>query len=222
MKRILQISIALLALAILISACSFAIGSAPTAAPTIIFVPVTVTPAATETPRPTDTPLPTIVPTDTAIPATNTPELLHFYVSGLVWQDQCSYVDGPTPSPLLKGCIPDPFSNGISADGIYQSGEPGIAGVTIQLVIDCNYGAFTTTTDASGHYSMSFTVPKSAGIGEQKICLSIDAASSANASILTTGNWTSPRVKGSTAVIQITIPVETPNAVNFGWDYQLK
>lgn len=224
MHRTFQISIVLLVSAIVASACSFTVGPAPTAAPTIIFVPVTVTPGATATPEPTNTPEPPPTmaepPTATIVPATPTSELLHFYVSGYVWHDTCAPYD-PVPTPIPAGCLFDPI-DGLSADGIFQTGEPGIGNVIVRLEIDCNYGAFTVATNASGYYSMSFTVPKSAGVSEQKICLSVNATSPENASILIPGGWTWPKTNSATAVIQITIPVEQQNTVNFGWDYQFQ
>jgi len=207
----------------LMSACTFQ--QAVPSEPTIIYVPVTVTPepqqpqalpSATLEPLPTQTELPTA----TIVANTATPELLHFYVSGYVWHDTCKPYD-PIPNPVPAGCIYE-AGVGLYADSIFQAVEPGIGGVTVRLEIDCNYGAFTTQTDAGGFYKMSFTVPASAGIYEQKICLSIDATSSQNASLLLPGGWTVPKTNSATAVIQITIPVEQQNTVNFRWDYQFK
>jgi len=221
MKRLSHISFAILILSIAALAC---VTTAPvaTSAPTVIFVPVTVTtdpslaqPAATVTPESSATPEPS--PTATVPAATATEDLLHFYVSGTVWHDTCAAVD-PIPTPLPSGCL---FEGGIGmiADGILQAGEPGISGVTVRIELDCNYGAFTVQTDSSGFYKMSFTVPRSAGIGKQRICLSIDAGG-ANASVLGKGIWTVPATKSSKALIDMVIPVETQNTVSFGWDYK--
>ena len=220
MKIIFRTIPILSVLALLIAAC----GPTPTPEPQVVYVPVTVTsepvqqvlPSATLAPLPTQTEFPTV----TIVPDTATPELLHFYVSGYVWHDTCKPYD-PIPTPVPAGCI---FETGVGlyADGIFQAVEPGIGGVTVRLEIDCNYGAFTTQTDAGGFYKMSFTIPASAGVYEQKICLSIDAANAQNASLLLPGGWTVPKTNSTTAVIQITIPVEQPNTVNFGWDYQFK
>ena len=222
MKHPTRISFAILILSIAALAC---VTSAPvaTSAPTVIFVPVTVTtdpslaqPAASVTPEPSATAEPS--PTATVPPATATEDLLHFYVSGTVWHDTCAAVD-PVPNPLPIGCR---FEGGLGmiADGLFQAGEPGISGVTVRIELDCNYGAFTVQTDSSGFYKMSFTVPRSAGIGKQRICLSVDAGSGANAPILGKGIWTVPATKSSTALIDMVIPVETQNTVSFGWDYK--
>jgi len=210
-------------LAILTSSCSLNVQQPVPPEPTIIYVPVTVTPEPQPaSPTVTPEPLPTVTetPTATMIPATATPELLHFYVSGYVWHDTCKPYN-PVPVPTPAGCIFEP-GVGLYADGIFSAGEAGIGGVTVRLEINCNYGAFTTQTDAGGFYKMSFTVPAAAGVYEQKICLSIDAASASNASLLLPGGWTVPKTNSAAAVIQITIPVEKPNTVNFGWDFQFQ
>jgi hypothetical protein len=198
--------------------------AAPAPTPIVIFVPVTVTPETVNQPLPSATsevlPSPAPLPTATAVPATATSDVHHFYVSGYVWSDTCKPYDA-VPNPVPAGCI---FEQGVGlyADGIFQTGEPGIGGVTVQLMIDCNYGAFTTTTDPGGFYKMSFTVPAAAGVGSQKVCLSIDATSAQNAPILLPGGWTVPKTNSATALIQVTIDVETQNTVSFGWDYQFK
>ena len=74
--------------------------------------------------------------------------MLHFYVSGIVWQDVCKPYPA-IPNPIPAGCLLEP-GVGLVADGIYQAGEPGIAGVTVRIALDCNYGAFTAITDSSG------------------------------------------------------------------------
>lgn len=211
-------------LAMLTSSCSLQQAVPPE--PTIIYVPVTVT-AQAQQPQAissaTAEPLPTVAEAASpTLPAsTATSDLLHFYVSGYVWHDQCAYVDGPVPNPLPAGCVQE-AGVGIYADGIFSAGEAGIGGVTVRLEIDCNYGAFTVATDAGGYYNMSFTVPRSAGVSQQRICLSVDALDPQNVSLLIPGGWTFPKTKQSRAVIEITIQVEQPNTVNFGWDYQFQ
>lgn len=221
MKKLIGALIVFLSL--LITACTMQQAAPPE--PTIIYVPVTVTPEPQQPqalPSATLEPLPTVAeaPTATTVPVTATSDLLHFYVSGYVWHDTCKPYD-VIPNPIPAGCIYE-AGVGLYADGIFSAGEPGIGGVTVRLEIDCNYGAFTTQTDAGGFYKMSFTVPASAGVYEQKICLSIDATSAQNASLLIPGGWTVPKTNSAAAVIQITIPVEQQNTVNFGWDFQFQ
>jgi hypothetical protein len=227
MKKAILIILVLTAL--LTASCAITVNQPVPSEPTVIYVPVTVTSAPQEElpqaqPTATLEPLPTIAeaPTATSVPAaTATSENLHFYVSGYVWHDMCAPVNGPIPNPLPVGCVTN-SGGGLSANGIFDAGEPGLAGVVVRLEIDCSYGAFTTATDGSGFYKMSFTVPKSAGVSKQKICLSIDALSSENVSLLIPGGWTFPATNSATALVQITIEVETQNTVNFGWDFQFQ
>lgn len=218
---------------LIISSLACSIGSTPTPEPEepeVITIVVTATPEEIPpTDIPTEAPVePTATlapPTATVVVDTATPEILHFYVSGTVWNDECAPgLDGgtaPTPTALPDGCIAA-SGGGSVANGSFDAGEPGIEGVVVKLVIDCSYGAFTTTTDANGYYSMSFTVPKSAGVTQQRICLSIDALDPQNAGILIPGGWTYPPNNGGSALLDITIPVEEQNTFNFGWDYQFK
>lgn len=223
MKSSIRVSLSVFLLAALSLACAFTVDTGSGTTPTVISVTVTTTPGPTQSPQPSSTTGPQATsaeqPTATVVAATATSDVLHFYVSGYVWEDVCPYFDGPLPNPLPVGCILDPV-DGLISDGIFSLGEPGIEGVTVRIEIDCNYGAFTAVTDASGFYTMSFTVPANAGVSDQRICLSIDATSADNADILIPGWWTSPKTNSDVAVIEITIPVEQPNTVNFGWDYE--
>ena len=222
-KNILYLVLAILILSL--SACNFG-APEPTPSPEVITIVVTATPEpATPTTPPTETPVEptatsTIVPTATPIPNTPTPELLRFYVSGTVWHDKCTPMDGVTYTSPPEGCI-DQSGGGYIANGIFEAGEEGIAGVTVRLEIDCSYGAFTTVTDANGYYSMSFTVPKDSGVVKQRICLSIDALSDGNNAVLIPGGWTYPAY-GASVLYDVVIPVEETNTFNFGWDYQFK
>ena len=227
-RNTLYIVLAFLVLSL--SACNLETDE-PTPTPTseVITIVVTATPES-ETPIPvlTETPTPpteTLAPsTATVVVETATPELLRFYVSGTVWHDQCAPgLDGggPTPTALPNGCISKP-SGGVGANGTFDAGEPGIAGITVRLEIACSYGAFTTVTDANGFYSTSFTVPADAGVSEQRICLSIDGLGDGNDSVLIPGGWTYPAGSGTVALYDVVIPVEQENIYSFGWDYQFK
>ncbi len=211
-------------LMLLLSACNFGAPS-PTPTPEVITIVVTATPEpATPTTVPTETPPePTATiapPTATVVVDTATPELLRFYVSGTVWHDKCNPLDGTTYTSPPEGCV-DKAGGGYVANGTFDTGEGGIAGVAVRLELECSYGAFTTTTDANGYYSMSFTVPKDAGVVQQRICLSIDALNDGNDTVLIPGGWTYPS-SGATVLYDVVIPVEEPNTFNFGWDFQFK
>jgi len=229
MQKSIRIPVAIFLLITLSLACTFM------TSPTAIVVTATAGPATSTntlpaiqpSPLPSNTavsePLPTIAgqPTDLAPQPTAAPDVLHFYVSGTVWHDLCSYVSGPIPNPLPAGCINDPIA-GLISDGIFSPGEPGISGVIVRLEIDCSYGAFTVLTDANGFYTMSFTVPANSGVTQQKVCVSINATEGQNSSILIPGEWAYPETFSDTAEFEITINVETQNTLNFGWDYQFQ
>ena len=214
-------------LMLMLSACNLET-QAPTSTPTpeVITLVVTATPEpATATPVASETPIPTATtpPTATAVPATATPKLLHFYVSGTVWHDECPPGQdggGPTPTALPPGCV-STSGGGSTANGTFDAGESGIAGVTVRIELECSYGAFTTVTDGNGYYSMSFTVPEAAGVVKQRICLSVDALNDGNDAVLIPGGWTYPATNG-VALYDVVIPVEQENTYNFGWDFQFK
>ncbi|MBT7070553.1 MAG: hypothetical protein HN855_14620 [Anaerolineae bacterium] len=229
-KNILYVLFAVLML--VLSACNLEIEE-PTSTPTpeVITIVVTATPEpATATPilqateAPVEPTATTAPPTETAVVETATPDVLRFYVYGVVWHDECAPgLDGgtaPTPTALPSGCVASP-SGGQMANGTFDAGEKGIAGVTVKLEIDCSYGAFTTVTDANGFYSMSFTVPADAGVVQQRVCLSIGALDGGNPDVLIPGGWTYPASSG-TALYDVVIPVEQENIYDFGWDYQFK
>ena len=223
MKKVpLHLVLAILMLSL--SACEFGTPS-PTPTPEVITIVVTATPEpATPTTIPTDIPVEPIAtsapPTATVVVETSTPEILRFYVSGTVWHDKCTIMDGVTYTSPPEGCV-DKAGGGYIANGIFEAGEEGIAGVTVRLEIDCSYGAFTTVTDANGYYSMSFTVPKDSGVVQQRVCLSIDAVSNGNDAVLIPGGWTYPAY-GASVLYDVVIPVEQTNTYNFGWDFQHK
>jgi hypothetical protein len=224
MRRIFLFALLVLS-AGLLSACNFETEATPSPTPEVITIVVTATPEpATETPVPSETPVPTATPepTATAVLPTATTGVVRFYVSGTVWHDACAPgLDGgtaPTPTALPSGCIAT-SSGGRSANGIFDAGEKGIAGVTVRVELDCSYGAFTTVTDANGYYSMSFTAPADSGVTQQRICLSVNVADNG---ALIPGGWTYPAGASGIALYDVVVPVEKENTYNFGWDYQFK
>ncbi len=137
---------------------------------------------------------------------------LNASISGTVWADRC---DGD--SCTSSGNI---FGGGGSSggDGIFNSGEVGIGGVTIQLSTGdgaCPGTAITTTTTgASGWYTFT-------GLDAGNYCISIDASESANANVLGAGSWTAPAGYISGSRVDITISVAAgaeKTGINFGWD----
>lgn len=136
-------------------------------------------------------------------------------IDGIVWHDLCA-VPGPaapadTPAP--PGCVTLP-GGGFQANGQLEDGEPGIAGIIVDLGVGpCPaVGLATATTDANGAFQFT-------DLPAGEYCVSIDALEDPNLTILIPGGWTFP----GNDVNSVTIALEDGEAatgVNFGWDYQ--
>ncbi len=137
-------------------------------------------------------------------------------ISGKVWHDLCAVPDETPPSPPA-GCISLP-GGGLGADGIYDPSEPGIEGVYVNIGMgSCPITSLLTTTltDVNGDYSFPVL------FGGGPYCVSVDALTSPNDSILIPGNWTYPVRDASPA--EMVAPLgddEDITGINFGWDYQ--
>jgi hypothetical protein len=146
-------------------------------------------------------------------PPTPTPALGS--IQGLVWHDLCAppMHSTPTASPP-EGCVAL-SGGGYGANGVYESGEPGIGGVIVSLGSgSCpSTGLATTTSGGSGGYSFN-------GLSTGTYCVSIDALSSTNSSILIPGGWTYPTSGGSAQSTVTVDPGVTVSGISFGWDYQ--
>jgi hypothetical protein len=132
-------------------------------------------------------------------------------ISGLVWHDLCSPGEhGATPTP---GCVPLGGLGGYGANGIYESGEPGIAGVLIHLGSGAcpSTGLSTTTSGATGGYSFS-------GLAPGTYCVSSNVLE--NASILVPGGWTYPNTGEWARHTVVVTPGDMLTGINFGFDYQ--
>ncbi|MDZ7844889.1 MAG: choice-of-anchor Q domain-containing protein [Anaerolineales bacterium] len=134
-------------------------------------------------------------------------------IQGLVWHDLCAVPEGTytTPPP---GCVE--ISGRLTADGVYNPSEPGIAGVQVVLKGGFCFSApaAIVTTDSNGEFYFP-------NLSDGLYCLSIDALSPPNDSILIPGEWTAP-VRGAQPIeVEITLgPAEDLAGQNFGWDYQ--
>ena len=76
----------------------------------------------------------------------------------------CTYeVFAAAPAPCSSGTpsatIGDFVWNDLDGDGVYDANEPGLAGVTVQLLNCDGTVVATTTTDANGNYSFTGVVP---------------------------------------------------------------
>lgn len=132
-------------------------------------------------------------------------------IGGKVWHDLCK-VPYETVDTPPEGCVKLP-DGGLVANGLLEAGEPGLAGVVVELGVGAcpSTGLATTTTDANGMYAF-------AGLSAGTYCISINALSATNETILIPGGWTYPNAEGSATV---TVGAgEDRLDVNFGWDYQ--
>jgi len=135
--------------------------------------------------------------------------------SGLVWHDLCAVPYSP-PSTPPPGCV-DLGGGSLGANGTYDPGEPGIAGLMVRMGTGpCPITLILTEaiTNPNGEYL--FPV-----LFSGTYCIEIDALSPPNDTILIPGGWTYPVRGANPAEAEITVIANThlPD-VNFGWDYQ--
>jgi hypothetical protein len=128
-------------------------------------------------------------------------------IAGIVWNDHCSQFGGSPP----PGCLDTvPYS----ANGIYEAGETGFAGVKVELGEGAcpSTGYANTNTNASGGYVFNNVPP-----GDY--CVSINALNATNSVILIPGGWSYPNANGRQ---NVTVgPEADVTNINFGWDFQL-
>lgn len=142
-------------------------------------------------------------------------------ISGIVWHDICSIPDGPLPEPLSAGCVAD-GAGSARANGIREEGEPGIAGVQVDLYYGgCDIGGTidaSVLTDANGRYIFDGLT----SFGE--FCIAVNPTASPNDSILIPGQWTYPDTITADGVAYQTFGgIESGvhvDIIDFGWDYQ--
>lgn len=138
-------------------------------------------------------------------------------ISGIVWHDLCAVPDGPLPVELPVGCV-DAGDGSLRANGIREPGEPGIAGVQVDL----HWGGCATAsvassiTDASGQYLFDGI------LAFGSYCLAVRALNPPNDSILIPGGWTFPfGTIGADAFANAMVDTGTILVdKDFGWDYQ--
>jgi hypothetical protein len=148
------------------------------------------------------------------------PSFTGFSIVGTVWHDMCAVPWGPAPETPPEGCV-ETGDGGLVADGIFDAGEPGIEGVTVDLGIgSCpSTGYWTAVTNADGVYEIP-------GLVGGTYCLSIDPSAHGNDAILIPGQWTHPELGVPIAEYELSfeLPEEGVDVgmpiLNFGWDYQ--
>jgi hypothetical protein len=143
------------------------------------------------------------------VPFASYPPLKKSSITGIVWHDLCA-VPAVLPATPPEGCV---FAGGggLVANGVLDSGEPGIGGVVVTLGSgSCpSTGLASATTDSVGRYRFS-------ELEDGTYCVTVNALSSTNSSILIPGEWTNPTSGSQTVTVG---PLEEAFA-NFGWDYQ--
>ncbi len=133
-------------------------------------------------------------------------------ISGIIWHDLCAVGSGNQGG---SGCQAD--ANGqFRANGILESGEPGIGSVTVTLKEgDCpaagNRVIRTVTSDDKGKYSFT-------GIPGGTYCVQVNPADQSNNNKLYAGSFSFPSADGSAKVVLR--DGDEKAGVNFGWDFQ--
>jgi hypothetical protein len=130
-------------------------------------------------------------------------------ISGVVWHDLCANTGGAGDA----GCILA-LDGSLRANGILESGEPGLEGIQVSLGNGvCPASGFATvTTDFEGKYSFSNLAPGT-------YCVSVDETSNQNGTKLVPGIWTFPALDTGNQELTVTSGENNSN-VNFGWDFQ--
>ncbi len=137
-------------------------------------------------------------------------------ISGLVYHDLCAAPDGSASTPPA-GCIAV-LGGGFAGNGIFEPGEPGISGVTVDLGAGAcpSSGLASVVTGADGSFSFG-------GLAAGSYCVSSNAHSAGNDAVLIPGSWTAP-VRNSgpdPEMVELTLADgEAQAGVNLGWDFQ--
>lgn len=136
-------------------------------------------------------------------------------ISGMVWHDLCAVSAGPPPAQPPPGCL-DAKGGVLDANGILESGEPGIEGVVIDLGSgSCPAsGTWSVRSEADGSFRFE-------GLSPGIYCVSVDVWSHENEAQLVPGGWTHPAFGLNPAGYEFIVADSTPiENANFGWDYQ--
>ena len=138
-------------------------------------------------------------------------------IAGEVWHDICEHTGGQGGDPLVLGlgCAEglDPIV--MRANGVHDGFEGGFAGVTIHLGSGAcpSTGLATTVTDANGQYAFT-------GLTAGTYCVSFNALTDGNDSILIPGGLTYPTVGGTPQVTATLLISQNMTGVAFGWMWQ--
>ncbi len=148
-------------------------------------------------------------------------------INGRIWHDLCtipSETNVTTPTPTTgtpaptatpaPGCIPTADGASFQANGLLETEEPGIAGITVDLGEgECPAtGVATAVTDSNGEYLFT-------DLPAGTYCISVDPLSEENSELLLPGGWTFPEANLNTINLAVASG-QTVTDVNFGWDYK--
>jgi len=195
-KVLIALTLVVLTLGVLAGAFGLLSGRAqgPRVTPTSVFTPIAPTPTQGIVPEPAS-------------------------ISGRVWHDLCAVAggEGGTAITPSAGCVQS-ADGGYQANGLLETGEPGIGGVLVRLGAGAcpASGLADATTDTGGAYAFT-------GLSAGTYCVSVDALSAQNTSLLP-GSWTFPIVDAGSSATGYTVNLlagERRSEVNLGWDYQL-
>jgi hypothetical protein len=138
-------------------------------------------------------------------------------IAGEVWHDICEHTGGQGGEPLVLGlgCAEGLGPNEMRANGVHDGFEDGFAGVTIHLGSGAcpSTGLATTVTDVNGQYAFT-------GLTAGTYCVSFNALTDGNDSILIPGGLTSPTVGGTPRVTVTLLISQNMTGVAFGWMWQ--
>jgi hypothetical protein len=137
-------------------------------------------------------------------------------IGGVVWEDFCIVPElGPTPVVPPEGCIN--LDGSLVGNGIREPGEPGIAGVKLDLHSGTCAAPVvaSTTTDAAGHYNFDGL------LAFGPYCVSLTPLDPVNVSVLIPGGFTFPTHDATTGEQSATVASGTVlTDADFGWQFQ--
>ena len=146
-------------------------------------------------------------------PMPTTPAIGTASIGGVVWHDICDNSGADTTFCINSGSV-------WTADGFRAGVEPILANVTVNLSSgSCPpSGAvlLQTITALDGTYTFD-------SLGEGTYCISVNALTDGNDSVLIPGAWTAPAFPTAPLAYRTAVVAtagETISFMDFGWDYQ--